>query len=84
MFRKTMATAVLLVAAMTAYADVGISADVITTGNEIKVLRPGPDLHAIIKDIVDNGNPGASNPYLIKLGPGEYSIDPNPRTQTTV
>ena len=78
MFRKTMATAVLLVAAMTVQADVSIGTDVITTGNEINVLRPGPDLHAIIKDIVDNGSPGASNPYLIKLGPGEYTILPNP------
>ena len=82
MFRKTMATAVLLVAAMTAQADVGISADVITTGNEIKVLRPllGPDLdlHKIIKKIVDSGSPGEGNPYLIKLGPGEHTILPNP------
>lgn len=62
--------------ALAARADVSIGPDVIVTGTEIKVLRPGPDLQAIIDGIDDAFDPatGIFKRYLIKLGPGDYTI----------
>lgn len=71
MCQKAIAIVVLVMAAMTVQAGVGIGSQVITTGTEIKVLEPGPDLQAIIDGITDEG---PDKPYLIKLGPGEYTL----------
>lgn len=71
MFRVILAVAALIFVVTVAKADVGIGTQVITTGTEIKVLEPGPDLQTIIDGISDEGQ---SNPYLIKLGPGEFAI----------
>ena len=56
---------------------VNIGPKVIRTGTEIKVLEPGPDLQALIDGITDAA---VDKPYLIKLGPGEYTIEPDMTT----
>ena len=60
------------VVAMPVHAEVSIGPTIIRTGTTIEILEPGPDIQAIIDDI---GDADADNPYLIKLGPGEYTIE---------
>lgn len=56
---------------MSVQAIVSIGHDVSVKGTKIEVVGPGPNLQAIINRITDAS---ATKPYLIKLGPGEYSV----------
>lgn len=63
--------ACLLIVSALSQADVRITPAAIYTGNEIRVLQPGPNLHAILANITDASS---SNPYRIHLGPGVYDV----------
>jgi len=60
-----------LLVVMAAHATLSMSDSVIRKGTTIEVLEPGPDLQDLIDGITDEG---PAKPYLIKLGPGVYTI----------
>lgn len=61
-----------LLGGISAHATLSLGSERVVKGTKIEVLGPGLDLQALINGITDEA---ANKPYLIELGPGEYTLN---------